>query len=393
MALNGADMMRQALAAGRFDNVMNNAAFSTQQTNKAAAESGQAMGVTMHVMSDPLAELQDSMEELSFSFEEKAMKTLGERKLGEAKNSRSAMLLAIQSWQKIFPDMPGQAVDRIFRNLQNLMRGAGGATTADVLAQLKEASYDPSVQYGLLSALEEGLEGESGLKQLLGEAKRQLEQTKGPEIRAGINLAEQINAQAKTPEEMQDLRNLYRGEVLGFSTPQACFKSLLASRGVGQLEAAIDFLVKGCGIEMQSASPSRSSEELGRILGDLQCVQVLKAVLDKMGALAGKMSSQFGERCLLNAEQLAGRVLDFTEMPFVNAGNIAALLTSCGMMQLLAKIYFNTELINIFRGLSPRLFEQEEGRFRLEDAAQENLDGLVMQQDEEDRRKQKGSAA
>lgn len=388
--MDAAQIARQALQAGRYDALQNDA-FSAHQANQAAVESGQAMGFTLQVMEDPMAELMDSMEELSFQFEEKEMKTAGERKLGELKGPKSAYITAIQEWMKTLPDMPGGAfMERMLRSLRQAQMSGQGLNPQQLLKMLGEGSGDPSHQFAMLDILEQALGAdEADLQRLLASTKQHLNEAKGAEIRAGLNLAEQINAQAKTPEEMQNLRDLYRGETIGFKGPQDCFRSLLATRGAGALDSAIDFLIKGCGIDLQSPSPSQNPEELRRILGDLQAVQVLKTVLDKAELLAGKMQSQFGEMCLLNGEMLCGRIMDFTEMPFVNAGNIAALLTSCGLAQLLAKIYFNTELINIFRNLSARLFEQEESRFRLEEAAQENLDGLVMQQSEEDARQSK----
>ena len=391
--MDSAQIMRQALQAGRFD-ALQNEAYSTQQTNQAAAQSGQVMGFTLQVMEDPLQELQDSMEELSFQFEEKEMKTAGERKLGELKGPRSAYVTAVQEWMKTLPDMPGGAfMERMLRQLRQIQQAGQAFTSRDFLRLLGQGSEDPSHQFAMLDAMERALgHDETELQKLFAAAKQHLTETKGAEIRAGINLAETINAQAKTPEEMQDLRNLYRSETIGFKTPQDCFRSLLATRGAGGLAGAIEFLVKGCGIDLQSPSPSQSPEELRRILGDLQAVQVLRTVLDSAEALVGKMMSQFGETSLLDGEKLCGRILDFTEMPFVNAGNVAALLTSCGLGQLLAKIYFNTTLIDIFRGLSPRLFEDENGRLQLENAAQENLDGLVEKQSAEDERRQKGAA-
>ena len=264
-----------------------------------------------------------------------------------------------------------------------------------LLRMLGEGSGDPSHQFAMLDVLEQGLAaGEGELRGLVAATRRALTEAKGPEIRAGINLAEQINAQAKGPEEMQSLRDLYRGEVLGFTTPQACFRSLLATRGAGRLGEALDFLMKGCGLDLQSPSPSQSPEELHRVLGDLQCVMVLKTVMDKMTALVGKMATQFGETCLLNGEALTGRILAFTETPFVAPANIAQLIDACGLAQLLAQLYFCTELVGAFRQLSPRLFADEADRFRLEDAAQEHLDGLVARQDAEDQKnREKGDAA
>ena len=394
MALDAAQIMRQALQAGRYD-ALQNESFSAQQTNKAAVESGQAMGFTLQVMEDPMADLMDSMEELSFQFEEKEMKTAGERKLGELRGPKSAYITAVQGWMKTLPDMPGgQFMEKMLRQLRQLMQSGQQPGASQLLKMLGEGSSDPSHQFAMLDILDQALgEGEDQLRSLLSSAKEQLNAEKGSEVRAGLNLAEQVNARAKSPEEMQSLRDLYRGEVLGFKSPQDCFRSLLATRGAGRLADAIDFLIKGCGVDLQSASPSQSPEELRRVLLDLQCVNVLSSVLDKMGSLAGKMLSQFGEQCLLNGEKMTGRIMDFTEMPFVNAGNIAAFISSCGVSQLLAQLYFCTELLNVFRNLSPRLFAEDGDRFKLIDAGQEHLDGLVMRQADEDEKKQKGGDA
>ena len=385
--LDAAQIMRQALQAGRFDTLQNEA-FSTAQTNKAAVESGQAMGFALQVMDDPVADLMDSMEELSFQFEEKEMKSVAERKLGAARAGRSAYVTAVETWQKTLPDLPGgQFMERMLRALRQMARAGQPMDAGALLKMLGEGSRDPSHQFAMVDILEQALAPEeTDLHKLLETAKQELTRTKGAEIRAGINLAAVVNAKAQSPEEMQGLRDLYRGEVLGFKSPQDCFASLLQTRGAGRLADAIDFLIKGCGVDLQSPSPSQSPEELRRILGDLQCVQVLKTCLDKLSALAGKMASQFGEPCLLNGEKLTGRVMDFTQMPFVNASNIASLISTCGLSQLLAQIYFCTGLIDVFRQLSPRLFDQEADRFRLEDAAQEHLDGLVSRQEEADRK-------
>ncbi len=385
--LDAAQIMRQALQAGRFDSLQNEA-FSTAQTNKAAVESGQAMGFTLQVMDDPMADLMDSMEELSFQFEEKELKSAAERKLGAARANRNAYVTAVETWQKTLPDLPGGAfMERMLRALRQMAQAGRSMDPGQLLKMLGEGSRDPTHQFAMVDILEQALAPEEAdLRTLLETAKQELTRTKGAEIRAGVNLAAVVNAKAQSPEEMQGLRDLYRGEVLGFRSPQDCFASLLQTRGAGRLADAIDFLIKGCGVDLQSPSPSQSPEELRRILGDLQCVQVLKTCLDKLTVLSGKMASQFGEPCLLSGEKLTGRVMDFTQMPFVNAANIASLVSTCGLSQLLAQIYFCTGLIDVFRQLSPRLFDQEADRFRLEDAAQEHLDGLVSLQEEADRK-------
>ncbi|MBO7382461.1 MAG: TyeA family type III secretion system gatekeeper subunit, partial [Muribaculaceae bacterium] len=221
-------------------------------------------------------------------------------------------------------------------------------------------------------------------------AKAMLAEAKGPEIRAGINLAEEVNARATTPAEMQDLRDMYRGEVIGFTKPQECFRALLSARGPEGIKSAIEFLIAGCGIDLKSAFPSMDRAELGRILTDLGCVQVLQTVMESLEKLVARMGNEFGEKCLLNGEQMTGRVMDFTEQSFVVAAGIAAFIGECGVRKLLAKIDFAQELTILFRKLSSRLFPREGDRQRLLDATQEHLDSLITEENERD---EEGSAA
>jgi type III secretion system TyeA family effector delivery regulator len=205
---------------------------------------------------------------------------------------------------------------------------------------------------------------------------------KGAEISAGINLAREVNARATTPEEMQNLRDLYRGEVIGFTTPHDCYRSLVASRGMAGFSAAIEFLVAGCGADLQSPSPSQMPEELRRIMLDLQCVQVLRTVFERLSQLVSRMATQFGETCRMDGEAMTGKVLDFTERPFVAARDIAQFIADGGIARLLARMDFCKELMMVFRQLSSRLFTSEDDRTRLLEATQEHLDGLVSLEEE-----------
>jgi type III secretion system TyeA family effector delivery regulator len=79
---------------------------------------------------------------------------------------------------------------------------------------------------------------------------------------------------------------------------------------------------------------------------------------------------------------MTGKVLDFTERPFVSARDIAQFVADGGILKLLAQMDFCRELMGVFRQLSSRLFTTEDDRIRLLDATQEHLDGLVALEDE-----------
>ncbi|MBR4354525.1 MAG: type III secretion system gatekeeper subunit SctW [Kiritimatiellae bacterium] len=383
MAFDAAQILRQTYAAGAEAAQM---AQSLQREQPAAAqvERGSINGTACVVEADPMAELMDSMEELSFQFEEKTAKRLGERKMGPLQGMRASFIRALEAWQAMMPDMPGN--DQLKQAVQNarqmLRSGMSGGGAEGLLRMLGGQSTDPSHQFAMLDLMEQMLaEGETELRDLIRDARALLMAEKGPEVKAGINLAQEVNARAATPDEMQGLRDLYRSEVVGFEKPQDCFRSLLASRGPGGLKDAIDFLIAGCGADLKSGVPSLEAAALGRILTDLGCVQSLQAMLDKLTQLGDRMGKQFGEPCFLNGEQLAGRVVDLTEQAFVAATAIAHLVGDCGMRQLLAQMDFTRELTRLFRMLSPRLFQKEGDRQRLVDAAQEHLDGLIMEEE------------
>ena len=383
MAFDAAQILRQTYAAGAEAAKMHEMADAAREPAP-VVQRGELMGTAFAVDGDPMAELMDSMEELSFQFEEKAAKRAGERKLGEMQGPRSALVRAVESWVAVMPDMPGRDfLVRILRDMRNSFSSGIPMSERELLRELARGSTDPSHQFAMLDILEQAFgDGEGALRTLVRQAKAMLAEERGPEIRAGINLAEEVNARATTPEEMRELRDMYRSEVVGFTKPQECFRSLLATRGADGLKDAIDFLIAGCGADLKSSSPSLEAAALGRILTDLQCVQVLQTVLEALTALGKRMNDQFGERCLLDGEQMTGRVLDFTEQAFVASPGIAAFIADCGMKALLARMDFARELTGLFRKLSPRLFEREGDRQKLVDAAQEHLDELITEEND-----------
>ena len=397
MPMDAAQLLRHALTpqydvAARQGEALDRAAQSVAA--RPAAETGRAMGVAFTVEVDPTADLMDSMEELTAQFEEKSLKKLADRKLGSAQGSRSAFIRAMEAWAKVLPDMPGREhLDRALRGMRQARAGGQPMSPDSLLRELGRGSTDPTHQFAMLDMLEQMLgEGEGDLAQLVKDARAQLMAEKGADVKAGLNLAQEVNARAASPEPMQDLRDLYRSEVIGFSKPQDCFRSLLAARGEAGLKDAISFLLAGCGADLSAANPSMDPVQLRRILLDLQCVDVLQTVLGDLDKLGARMQQQFGEACRLTGQQMTGRVLDFTEQAFVTAPGIGAFVGECGMAQLLAKMDFTRELVGLFRRLSPRLFGKETDRERLVDAAQEHLDGLISLEEEAEQEKQEASA-
>ena len=120
MAFDAAQILRQTYAAGAEAAQFREMA-EPQKAAPAEVLRGELMGTGFVVEADPLAELMDSMEELSFQFEEKTSKRVADRKLGEMQGPRTALLKAIETWMAMLPDMPGRDfLTKLLRGMRNL---------------------------------------------------------------------------------------------------------------------------------------------------------------------------------------------------------------------------------------------------------------------------------
>ena len=352
---------------------------ATALHGSSGVENGEVMGFQVETQPDVAAMLNDSLEEISSMFEETEVKNMSDREIGEKRKTEDRFVTRIRFWANKLSDMPNSdVIARILRKLRN----SGMTTPEQLMGFLQDASEDVTHQFAMLECLEEALAESPEDAQLLAtvrQARQELERTKGPEIRVGINLAELLQEHGGDAEEMQAKRDLYRGEILGFDDPQTCFKSLLASQGPEKLGDAIDFLMTACSVDMAAATPSTQPEELRRIIVDLQSVEVLKTVLERFDKLEMRMDKVFGESLQMSGEKMTGEVLDMTRQTFLNGSVMEAFVAAVGLKKLYPKMDFMRELSAIIRSMSMRCFPDNESRLRLIDGAQEYLDELVRE--------------
>lgn len=318
----------------------------------------------MHMGASLTTDFTHAMEELSTLFEERASKTLAQRKCSDETlilmPRGYAMLLAAR---EAFPDLPSP---KMFAAFIQWIKAHPQADAQEVLAHLANVCREPAEQLLLLRALlhSELIETREQEQRLLI-AKSQLEEGFQSEIRAGFNLAGAVTAQSSRIEELQSWRDLYRQEVLGFTTPQRCFRSLYASYGAEGLGKALSFLVKGCGIELLSLCPSLHPEVLRRILLDLQCVEIVRSVYERIEQLFNRLKCLFGECSQVTCGELIERLLQLTErIERVTVTEIEALEKLCGWKSLKVRLDFAREMEMIICNISPRLFKKVE-RYRI----------------------------
>ena len=342
---------------------------------------GVAKGFRLQTLPNPTADLTNAMEELTALFEERSVKRLAQRRLTLDDPTSLRGYDAIARAIRQFPDLPSAEA---FSRLVAQLKAQPPTTARALLEQLSAFCKEPALQALLLQALRTLPSEAAAPKGLpVAEAEALLRQTKGAEMRAGVNLAEWVKAHASHPEALQAWRDLYANEVLGFTTPQACFRSLCANRGVEGLKEAITFLVKGCGIELQSVQPSLHPEVLRRILLDLQCVAVLRTVIERLDQLLARIQEQFGERAALSGSELTAKLVQLTEKSSVSEAEMEAIDRACGWHQRAVQIDFGRAWVALLRQLSERLFKQESGRTRLIEAAEAWLEQLIIEEEEQ----------
>jgi type III secretion system YopN/LcrE/InvE/MxiC family regulator len=355
---------------------------ATASAGAAGVERGEVMGFQIETQPDPSAMLADSLEEISSMFEETEVKSMSDREIGDKRKTEDRFNIRVRFWAHKLGDMPNSDV---IMGILRRMRNMGMVSQQQLLSMLNDASEDVTHQFAMLECLEEALAespADEALMNTVRQTRMELERTKGPEIRVGVNLAELLEEQGGSLEEMQAKRDLYRGEILGFEDPQACFKSLLASQGADKLGDAIDFLIAACSVDMAATTPSTQPEELRRIIVDLQSVEVLKTVLERFDKLEGRMSHIFGESLQMSGETMTGQVLDMTRQNFLNGAVIEAFVAAVGLKKLYPKMDFMREFSAIVRSMSLRCFPDVDSRLRMVDSAQEYLDELIREEED-----------
>ena len=379
-----AQMNNQSLLTGHLDR-LHGRAFTVHQANKVGVDSGTVNGVKFYLDEVPDAKVMNALDEVSRLFADRVTKPIGGHQIGERLTAEQQYFTAVDSWKKIFPEMPGDAqIEGRLRELRQQVRDSTLVINADLLLRLvAEMSAGPGVSYAVLQSMKAMLDpGEVALSALIDEALATLMRTSGQQILTEVNIHEAVNEAATTPEELQELRNLYQSEVDGFEGPQQCFKSLLEKRGPGRIQEALDFLTEGLGEDLQSQLPSRDPVMLGDILTQLKQVAIIKTVYDDAAQLVSRMSKEFGEQPAMDPEQLTGAILQMVQTGAATKETVAAFLDQLGIRGQMARLDCCREFQGLVRRMSSGAFAKESDRIGLVDASQELMDDMIAELEE-----------
>ena len=379
-----AQMNNQSLLTGHLDR-LHGRAFTVHQANKVGVDSGTVNGVKFTLDEVPDAKVMNALDEVSRLFADRVTKPIGGHQIGERLTAEQQYFTAVDSWKKIFPEMPGDAqIEGRLRELRQQVRDNTLVINADLLLRIvAEMSAGPGVSYAVLQSMKAMLDpGEVALSALIDEALATLMRTSGRQILTEVNIHEAVNKAATSPADLQKLRDLYKSEVDGFTTPQECYKSLVKERGALRLWESLDFLTESLGQDLQSQLPSRDKEMLGDILTQLKQASILRTVCEELSQLVSRMSKGYGERPAQSPEELTGVLLQMVQSGAATKETVAAFLDQMGIRGLAARNYCCREFQGLVRRMSSDAFAKESDRIGFVDASQDLMDDMVAELEE-----------
>lgn len=309
------------------------------------------------------------------------------------KKDDASRLLGAMSDQAIDEEQLQDIADRVIRAISQ---------RRDAFGSLRQWDDDPSRQYlALTHALRTAQErGEMPhIIEHLYDAVERMTALRGGAIFAGLNTVVQAKAFGAARPAMDLFRQTYRDAVLG----QLGFRdtlTLLLTRFGDDVERGVALLRKALAADLASLRPSRDPERLNAILQDLYQLAVAASMLPRCKTIAERM------RCRYPYLQLEGLGL----MKDVAQWTAEAWLMAYHVTHLMAKYRFEEEgrrslgqavaedceedeeasrygdritflngLLEILRGLPPKIFLSDEHRLQAVAAVQQVLDGLLLE--------------
>ncbi|MEI6414746.1 MAG: type III secretion system gatekeeper subunit SctW [Pseudomonadota bacterium] len=322
--------------------------------------------------------VQNAAEELTFGFSERTEKSLKERKMGGIDSQ--SLRERIEELQQALPDLPdGEAFEALVEELRRQSPSDAG----EILDHVGKLSRDPSHQFLLLELLRDTLDAEEAppeLRAAVRGALERLQTEQGPNIRAGINIAQVAkDGQKAGLADVQSLRDFYRDTLVRYPGLNGTYGALLEQFGDENLDRGLSFLMQAAGADLAATQGSREPAALKATLDDLFRLHVLTGLREGCGDLAKRLGV-FGIRPDAPV-QLLGQLLTLSEKTWIHAQDIAVLPAVLGVRGIEGEINFLREFKALSRLIPLKAFTQVENREKLLDAIQGALDDAINREE------------
>ncbi|WP_038904208.1 type III secretion system gatekeeper subunit SctW [Dickeya zeae] len=257
--------------------------------------------------------LNDAMEEVTASFGEQVerkSKALSRRQISQPQSRMLANIERIEKLTELFqllenPKHP--TLDQQIRQMQALLQQSAPPTVDAILqAAGGDAARSDIVLRHVLSQAQQ--QQDAALTQAASQSLTQLQQEKGPEVRAGLNTAAAISLFSTDPNQKQALRELYYQRIVHHQSPAALLDALLERFDAQHFAAGLRTLQRALAADIASLAPSISKPVLSRMLSNLNDSRQLSHTLSASQSLLARLASRMPE-CTLSAVELTRRLI------------------------------------------------------------------------------------
>jgi len=253
------------------------------------------------------------------------------------------------------------------RSLQLLLSQIKGNESAEeILRKVMQLFPDHSLADEAFEYLERVYKGEAIAK--IREAKTNLNETYGREVRAGRNIGIQAREFSReglgTPTGLRDLYRDITGNPRNAST---LFQEMNEKFTFAKMQKAIDFLLHSLGADLKSKGPSIPPGELHNLMSE---ARNLLAILGVYRFFQGRMDlveASFQRAGMLlparmNFEMLAKMFVLFLLERYPSMDKAFRIAQKLGLGEVMAQIIVLTQMRDAVRGVAPKLFRSDQHR-------------------------------
>lgn len=359
-----------------------NAAPQPGRAEDAAARAGDATaretrgsyrGQTVEVTRDASSLMSDAAEELTFGAGEEVERKLPERR--EAEQRHGALLARV----RLYTDKTGTLDKNEFEQLVKQLLLMERARSEDVAALTRRAFPDPTDAHAALLLARDEVDKRrdltparaDALREALTRAAERLEETEGPAVRAGYNIA------AVSPGELREspaaLRVLYRDTIIDFSSYEATFAAMNRRWTPDAFPRAVDFLLRALGADMAATTPSTSPAQLKTVMDGLHMVETLRTLHHDAEALLRRVETRHGPQTV-DPSRIAHTLLSFRDLPMLEESRVLADMPFLISPDPVRDATLTQGVRELAAGLPHRAFPSSEQRQAMLDALQAVLE-------------------
>jgi type III secretion protein W len=273
--------------------------------------------------------------------------------------------------------------DRILADPKNILAKVlevyGDAALADEAIDFLIETTDPDIQ------------------ELLRQAKKDLNDTRGREIRAGRNMGAQAREFAQEGlGSPTSLRDLYRDVTANQREPLKLFDELTEKFRYAKLKSVITFMLHSLGSDLKSKGPSIDRGELKRLIDETRSLQGILGVFRFFQSRMKLVLREFLSYGLtmppkLDFELLARIFIKILAERYINPEKVLQMAKLLGISEeTAAQIIVYTQMRDALKQIAPRYFRNLQHKDELQKTFIDTLDKLEDKLEEEEDEEKNG---